>query len=1144
MLLLHRSDRADALVDTLAKLLADTPADPFAREVVAVPTPGMERWLTQELSQRLGTAPGRADGVCAAVDFPTPGRLLHAVLSAAGGEDGDADPWPPERLIWPLLGLVEELAEEPWLAPLARHLHGETSNRYLRVARVAALFDHYGLHRPEMVRAWAAGSGGEHWQPELWRRLRDRLGVPSLPERLADACARLRETPEIVGLPPRIACFGLTRLAGTHMAILEALAAGRAVHLMLLHPSPALWRTLAGTSPPRPLRRAEDGSVDSVAHRLLASWGRDVRELQLLLSGVESRDLTPETGTTETGTTETGTTEADAPGSGTLLGRLQADIRADRSPPGPPPHAGAVDGRIVPAMGDRSIRVHACHGRARQVAVLREAILHRFAADPTLKPRDVIVMCPDVEEFAPLIQAVFSDPEPGGPTLAVRLADRSLRQTNPLLDVAARLLELTAARLTASEVLDFIDAPPVRHRFHLDGESVAHLRSWVVAAAIHWGLDGAHREPWGLGAIEAGTWAQGLRRLLLSVAVAPGGTDRVGPALAVAEIDSAEIGLAGTLAEIVERLRVAVTDLRGPHSPEGWVQALMTAVDRLALPADGAPWQREELSRLLDRALEDAGGADLPLSAGEARALLGARLQGRPTRANFRTGHLTVCTLHPMRSIPHRVVCLLGLDDGTFPRHGTHDGDDLLAADPHVGDRDARSEDRQLLLDALMAAEEALIITYSGHDERTNAPLPPAVPVGELLDVIEATAHGGRDSVLIRHPLQRFDPRNFQAGAIDPALTGGATGTATPAGTAAPARAGGSADPGGSVPLDGAWSFDADALAGACALSRGPATAAPGFLPAPLPPPPVEPVVSLEDLVAFAQRPARAFLRQRLGVSVSRWEDEMSDALAVEFDGLDRYGVGQRLLEAALAGADPAEAIDAEIARGLLPPGELGRPVVERVSGHVAVVAQRARASVNADPRTFQSTVPLSADRRLTGTVANVHDRTLLSVTYARLNARARLAAWVRLLALTAAHPDVAWEAVTIGRAELGSASGAVTIAHIPALGADPTRRRAVAVAELERLLALREEGLTRPFVAPAATADAYVRALAAGTDADQAALGAWTSGWSNNTRTRGEDAEPEHARCFGAELPLAGLAADAPRLWEGLSTRERIDTQ
>jgi exodeoxyribonuclease V gamma subunit len=1136
MLHIHRSDRADALVRALADILAEPPADPFSRDLVAVPTRGMERWLTQQLSAHLGTTPGRGDGICAAIDFPFPARLLTEALAVGSGINPDRDPWTAERLVWPLMEVTAEQLDQAWLAPLARHLTSGEGRRYARLRHVAGLFEHYALNRPELVAAWAGGSDGDlaapaPWQPELWRQLRERVGVPSGPERLVAARQALIADPTLVDLPGRICCFGLTRLASAHVQLLAALAAGREVHLMLLHPSPALWDDVrAATDQRPPRRRADDRTAPLARHRLLASWGRDARELQLMLAGVA--DLAGSGGESDggSGARPEGTdqhhvaAEPDRPpGPPTLLQTIQDDVRRDRRPPGAPLRENQTDARLALTADDTSIRIHACHGRTRQVAVLREAILHRLAEDPSLEPRDVIVMCPDVEEFAPLIQAAFGSAQHAEGELRVRLADRSLRQTNPLLAVAARLLELASARLTASEVLDLIDAPPVRRRFGFSDDDVSRLRSWIVEAQIHWGLDGEHRAHWKLGGVDAGTWLRGLRRLLLSAAVADGGTQLFGSVLPAAQIDSNDIALVGALAELLDRLAHSVTALAGPHPVSGWVQALGDAVDALAeVPVrEGA--QRQELAGLLEGVAADAGGrSELQLTQAEARALLAERLRGRPTRANFRTGHLTVCTLHPMRSIPHRIVCLLGLDDQAFPRHAARDNDDLLSVDPCIGDRDPRAEDRQLLLDALMAAEEALIVTYSGNDERTNAQLPPAVPVGELLDVIEATAQVGggtgdrefagpgasaRDCVLIRHPLQAFDPRNFTAGALH---------------------------------RDGPWSFDRVALGGAQTLAAGQPLGPAPFLETQLGAAPAEDLVALSDLIAFVERPARAFLRQRLGVSVARWDDEVADAIPVEFGGLERFGVGQRLLDGVLNGAGWQAAIDAEMARGTLPPGELGRPIVKETSHTAEQIAAQARVFAVADPRTFETNVLLSAGRRLTGTVSGVHDRVLLSVAFSRLNPRQRLSAWVRLLVLTAAHPDVAWEAVTLGRARGRDAE--VAIARIPALAGSPEARAELARAELDRLLALRAEGLTRPLVIPSRTAEAFVVAHASGQDGAAAALREWLSGWTKFGFVEREDREPEHQLVFGDRLPLAGLERDAPRLWAPLRVRERME--
>ena len=463
MLHVHRSERADGLVKALAELLADPLEDPMAAEVVAVPTRGMERWLTQRLSGSLGATAGRSDGVCANVAFPWPRRVVGDAVAAAAGVDPERDPWLPERATWPLLDVLEASLGESWLDAVAAHLGADSDQpdpvrraRRLSVVRHAAdLFDRYALNRPEMIRAWATGddtdgAGGSLppmslWQAELWRRLRLRIGIPGPAERLDPACARLRDDASVVDLPGRLSLFGLTRLPAGHLHVLQAIAAARDVHLLLLHPSPALWDAIAQTdrSGPRSVRRADDSTTELPSNRLLASWGRDAREMQLVLGSEADR------------------VDHHHPvesGDGTLLQRIQADVRADREPPGPP-LPGAQDDRVELDPKDRSIQIHACHGRARQVEVMRDAILHLLATDPTLEPRDVIVMCPDIETFAPLIHATFGSSEPPDDdtrkvNLRVRLADRSLRQTNPVLVVhraAARPRRPAADRVAGAQ---------------------------------------------------------------------------------------------------------------------------------------------------------------------------------------------------------------------------------------------------------------------------------------------------------------------------------------------------------------------------------------------------------------------------------------------------------------------------------------------------------------------------------------------------------------------------------------------------------------------------------------------------------------------------------------------------------------------
>ena len=1103
MLVIHRAERADILAEVLAGLLADVAEDPFATQVVAVPTRGIERWLAQRLSATLGARPQEADGVCANIAFPFPSSLVADTLAQASGITPTADPWQPARLVWPLIELAAGAAGEPWLQPLAQHIERHPEQRYSRLAQLAMLYHSYGVHRPELLESWARGEPGPvgghsaaGWQRELWQRLRGALGVPSPAERLAPACAALAVDPGLVELPQRVVLFGLTRLPASHLRVLRAVAAGRDVHLMLLHPSPAMW------------------SAGTAKNRLLASWGRDIRGLQQLVSGLGADQHHP---------------LAAAPGRpDTLLAALQADIRSDRPAPGPALREGDGDARLELSGLDRSVQVHACHGRARQVEVLREAILHRLADDPSLEPRDVFVMCPDIETFAPLIEASFAatpaaawEQRPGTdaaaagepPALGVRLADRSPRHTTPILAVVARLLELATGRVSASEVLDLADAAPVRARFGFDDDELAQIRRWVASAQIHWGLDARGRAAYKLGAVEAGTWADGLRRLLLGVAVGADAREPMSGVMPAAAVQSSQVELAGRLGELVDRLDATLRTLAGPHTVPAWAEALSCAADMLTATPPHESWQRRQLEQILGELVSESSASPVSLCVAELRAMLAGRLAGRPTRAGFRTGQLTFCTLVPMRSVPHRVVCLLGLDDGCFPRPSPRGGDDLLLADPHPGDGDPRTEDRQLLLDALLAAQDALIITYSGHDERTNAPLPPAVPVGELLDTIDATARAydtrgnpcvARDRVVIRHPLQAFDPRNFWASGSPPALAAG-----------------------------GPWSFSTALLAGARAYAA-PRRPQPPFLTAPLPIRPEDRLLTLEGLVTFVQRPVRAFLRERLGLTVRHEEDEIDDALPIELDALASWAVGERLLGALRAGAGSRAAYVAEIARGTLPPGALGAPVIRSVLPAAKLIADSAAAyTLDTPPRSEQTNLTLSDGTRLTGTVSGIHGHVVLDVSYARLGPRQVLAAWIRLLALSAAHPETAYESVTIGR---GDRDQPIGTSRLPPLPGGPQERRLAALSELERLAELRLQGLSEPQPLPCKTAHAYAyAALRTGSDPVAAAMRCWHSRWVSDSFIQGEASEPEHRLALGSELDLPRLAQLAVRLWQPL---------
>ncbi|WP_415046178.1 exodeoxyribonuclease V subunit gamma [Gordonia sp. (in: high G+C Gram-positive bacteria)] len=657
MLTVHRAERADVLADVLAGQLATPQEDPLAAEVVAVPERGVERWLRQQLARRLGTS-GHDDGIAANIDFSSPERLLRETVVAVADDPDAAQAWYSDRLMWPVLQVLDAHLDDQLLAVLRRHLSGESGRgrRLAAASTIAGLFAGYGWQRPSMLADWAAGRDTDgagsalhedfRWQPWFWREVRAVIGQPHVAEQLDDVLVRVTSSPELVDLPDRLAFFGPTRIPESLRRLLGALAQTREVSLFLPHPSDALWRAVAADPAPVP-RTRDRRSGHRPDHSLLAALAWDVRELQEVLAPLGAADVHHR--------------PPDAPASPSeapsLLAAVQDGLRRDR--------LAAVAGVVA----DDSLEVHSCHGPERQVEVLRDRLLRLFDDHPDLEPRDVLVLCPDVETFAPLIQGAFGQAglDHPGFSLRVRLADRGLRETNEVLDVLAAVLNLAAGRVTSGDLLDLLARPAVRRRFEFTDDDLDVLAGWVERSGIRWGIDGTQRARFGLDGFPHGTATIGRDRVLLGVLAEETANQWLGVGLPLDGIESTKIDLAGRFAELIDRLAALLAEMDAPHPAAQWAELLVRTVDLLTLPGHEAQWQRAQAVGMLTDSLGAPGARDTELAPSDLRDLMDRLLTARPTRANFCTGELTVCTLTPMRSVPHRAVVLLGLDTGVFP---------------------------------------------------------------------------------------------------------------------------------------------------------------------------------------------------------------------------------------------------------------------------------------------------------------------------------------------------------------------------------------------------------------------------------------------------------------------------------------------
>ncbi len=1065
----YRSNRVEVLAEALVELLRRPAGDPMRPETIVVHSQAMERWLAMVLSERLG--------VCANVEFPFPEKVVLSAFAAVLGEPVEGlAAWTPERLQWSVLATLPQHLGEPQFAPLRAWLGDAPADaverRQIQLAkRIARVFDRYVTFRPDMVRRWDIGqetADEAGWQPRLWRALRQRLRTPHIADlalRFKSALSRPKPPP-LPDFGPRLCLFAMATLPPFYLDVFGALARHVDTHLFVLAPSEQYW---ADTRSPGEIARMRHPEHEVEAPPLLAAFGRVARDFQHLL--VERLD---------------GVVEDDRfvdPAVPTLLGALQSDVvnLVSRGVPGDR-HEPPAD--IDPA--DDSLMLHACHGPMRQVEVLRDALLDLFARHPDLEPRDVVVMTPDIESYAPLIEAVFSDgrrgdgDDPGFPAIPFRIADRTLRRTNPVAEAFLRVLRLAGARLKASEVLDLLAMEPVRDRFRIGVDDLPQIEAWVEAAGIRWGLDPAHRAAHGQPPYAENTWRNGLDRLLLGHAMPGDGRRLYGGVLPHDEIEGSITDLLGRFVDFCETLFGHLTRLPARRTPAAWRDALGGLVADLLRDREGAYAQpvRDTLVFLADGA--EAAGFRGTLDLDAVMALLQGSLEAPSPIEGFFSGGVTFCAMVPMRNVPFRVVCLLGMDDGTFPRSSARAAFDLTASAPRVGDRNAREDDRYLFLEALLAARDHVVITYTGRDIRTNEALPPAVPVGELLDAVEAgfrlpDGRALKRHLVVEHPLQPFSPRCFGA----------------PAG-------------GGRIPRP---SFDRRFLVAARKL-HAPRGTAPAFLGGALPPPDLD-VVTLDELVRFFQGPVRFLLRDRLGILLDEADPSREDREPITLDALEAHGIGADLLRLGLDGLAPDAAFVPVRASGRLPPGVPGRLAYDDVVAQARPLVARVDALMAAPRR---DPVEVDADvggLRLVGRVGGLRENGLLAWQYGKARARHRISLWLRHLALRLGDPRFTAPSRLVAR---GADGGAQTIEVAPVT---PAEARSV----LGGLVQLYRDGQRAPLPFFPETSLAWAEALR-GTDDWGRARAAAERAWLSSERTTGEDADPYVRRALGVPAP------------------------
>lgn len=948
MLRIYRSSRVEKLAELLSVRLHQLrPASVLTPQMLIVGHLGMKRWLLQFLAdQRLPGLPR----IAANLDMLLPSEwldgLAHAVLQT---EAIAIAPYRRPALRWRIYELLPTLT-----APeVARYLHDDAGGRrrFQLADRLAGLFGQYLVYRRDWLDDWEQrrpGKAPEHWQAVLWPALVAGVGRSHRGQRMGELIARLARLPPDPE-QPALHVFGISHLPPDALRALERLADTREVCVYFPDPCRELWDDLRTR---REIFQAqlEGGAFLTLGHPLLAALGRMGQHFALQLNAIaaDSDDRDHDDSTLD------GPLRADAP----LLARVQHSVRTLEPEWARPASMAAADGRL-----DASLRVHSCHTRLRELEVLKDALLDQLAADPTLHPRDIVVMAPNMALYAPLLPVVFANRHRG--PLPFHLADVALVATHPLLAAFGELLDLPTQRIGRSQVLALIALPAVARRLQLSGQHAA-LERWLERSHVAWGLDAAMKTDFGAAPVDLHSFAFGFDRMLAGYLIGQEDADwllgDILPAHPVAGPDAQCLGALWTLIELLREWRSACGT---PRSLSQWSHGLQGWIDRL-FAADRQDAEETEALNALQRLIAglareaQAAGVDPAVDWVVVREALRQGLDGIPERQPFLAGGVTFCGMVPQRAIPFGVVALLGLNDGDYPRPRADTGLDLMQQHPRLGDRDNRMDDRYLFLEALMSARRALHLSYVGEGVQDGKARNPALPLAELLRFLDES-HGCADDASdrpwrVRHPLQPFDARYFDPAnadrtrieahaTVDPRLYSYSTEFAA---VSAPEQA-----------LE--WRFDAP---GTVAVDIQPSV-----------------VVELSALVRYYRKPAEVLCRQALGLSRAALEDESasdSEPITSERERFDRSAL-DLVWDALRSGAAelPAQAPPRLLRSGQLAAGIVGARAWEELREEAQGFLDAAR-KLPPFERGPARPAPLAVDlqlggQRLVGTLGEVY---------------------------------------------------------------------------------------------------------------------------------------------------------------------------
>ncbi|HBF42907.1 MAG TPA: exodeoxyribonuclease V subunit gamma [Desulfobacteraceae bacterium] len=950
---LYRSNRLEILAEKLAEVTKDPISSPFDEEIIVVQSRGMDKWVSMQLARR--------HGIWANFRFPFPNVFFHGLFKKLLPSIPELSYFDPKIMTWRIMKLLPGLIKRKGFESTRDYLkNGVGSLKLFQLSgKIADTFDQYLLFRPEMIFRWERGEE-DHWQAVLWRYLvrgKEKEHRAGLGKIFFEAINRASVDIDI--FPVRLAVFGISSLPPFYMQVLSGISRFIRVNLFLMDPCREYWGDILSESEIKRTakkQKDQDLSLEQLhlerGNSLLASMGTLGRDFFDFVNDLDCEVLgffnNPE--------------EDD------MLSCVQSDILYLRDA------CQRLDGKRLVATDDESIRIHTCHSPMREIEVLQDRILDMFEKTPCLLPGDILVMAPDIEAYAPYIQAVFDMPADDKRRIPFSIADQNVRQESRMIDTFLAILDMPGSRFSASEVMVILESQWVHRRFGLSEADLELVNGWVKETRIRWGIDGKSRTDLGLPSFKENTWKAGLTSLLLGYALPGKGEDMFAGILPYDNIEGDDSLILGKFCEFAEELFSSVKTLGVQHTPEGWYEVLTGILDRFFLPDEATEREMQVLRRAVNELVNMQEIADFhdEIGINVIKWYLLHSLQKKGFGFGFITGGITFCALLPMRSIPFRVICLLGMNYDAYPRQSVPLGFNIMTKHPRPGDRSRRNDDGYLFLEALLSAREKLYISYVGQNIQDNSIIPPSVLVSELMDYIEQgfNPEEGKilDHIVTRHRLQAFSPEYF--------------------------RKNGELFTYSEENCRAAQCILVDRKLPAPFISKGLSQ-----------PDETWKMVSLDDLCMFFGNPARFLLERRLGIYLEQKTIILEGTEGFEIKGLEKYLLEKNMLKRKLSGRDLGDFFSVEKAAGVLPHGTVGKCIYEHLSQGIESFAEKIGYYLK-ETRLEPLEVDINISGfRLRGRIDFVYPESLIQYRYARVKPKDLLRIWIYHLVLNSVIP-------------------------------------------------------------------------------------------------------------------------------------------